>query len=275
MLELPCHSEGEQVMNLDRRKFLKIGGMGIFGFIAKPLIDFLIGTESGLASETMRRENAPGYNISADSRWAMLINAGKCKKGCTDCMNACHRIHNVPEIKDPKNEIKWIWSEPFENAFPDEHEYIGGGFQGKPVPILCNHCDNPPCVRVCPTKATWRRDDGIVMMDYHRCIGCRFCMAACPYGSRSFNWKDPRPHIRSTTAEFPTRTKGVVEKCNFCEERLAVGKIPACVEACKNKAMIFGDIRDPGSEIRKAMKESYSIRRKPGLGTAPQIYYIV
>ena len=99
-------------------------------------------------------------------------------------------------------------------------------------------------------------------------------MAACPYGSRSFNFKDPRPYIEETHPEFPTRMKGVVEKCNFCAERLAVGKIPACAET-SNGAIVFGDLEDPESDIRKLLKENYAIRRKSGLGTGPSVYYIV
>ena len=132
--------------------------------------------------------------------------------------------------------------------------------------VLCNHCDNPPCVRVCPVKATFRRDDGIVMMDYHSCIGCRFCMAACPYGARSLNWRDPRPFIKEPlNMEYPTRCRGVVEKCTFCFERLAKGLKPACVEACKDKALIFGDVEDTNSEIRKVLRENPTIQRKPQL----------
>jgi molybdopterin-containing oxidoreductase family iron-sulfur binding subunit len=141
---------------------------------------------------------------------------------------------------------------------------------------LCNHCDNPPCVRVCPTKATFRRADGIVMMDMHRCIGCRFCMAACPYGSRSFNFYDPRKFLPEVppNKEYPTRTKGVVEKCTFCTERLVTGQLPYCVEAAKG-AMLFGDMSDAGSAPRKALRSRFSIRRNPGLGTQPQVYYLV
>ena len=100
-------------------------------------------------------------------------------------------------------------------------------------------------------------------------------MAACPFGSRSFNWRDPRPHIKEINTEFPTRTKGVVEKCMFCEERLAKGQPPACVEVCPEKALVFGNLNDPESEVRKVLKENFSIRRKPGLGTGPEIYYLV
>jgi Fe-S-cluster-containing dehydrogenase component len=143
------------------------------------------------------------------------------------------------------------------------------------LPILCNHCDNPPCVRVCPTQATFRRPDGIVMMDYHRCIGCRFCMAACPFGARSMNYRDPRPFIRKLNPDFPTRTQGVVEKCNFCEERLYRGMLPACVVACKEKALVFGDVDNPRSDVRRLLNREFSSRRRAELGTKPQIYYIL
>jgi Fe-S-cluster-containing dehydrogenase component len=132
-------------------------------------------------------------------------------------------------------------------------------------------------VRACPTKATFKREsDGIVMMDFHRCIGCRFCMAACPFGARSFNFRDPRPFIAEANLnkEFPTRMKGVVEKCNFCAERIAVGEKPACVEASKS-ALVFGDLYDPESEVRQLIKTNYTIRRKQELGTEPSVYYIV
>ncbi len=128
---------------------------------------------------------------------------------------------------------------------------------------------------VCPTQATWKRDDGIVMMDWHRCIGCRYCIAACPYGSRSFNWRDPRPFIEEQDPDFPTRTRGVVEKCTFCDERLAKGKLPACVEACNENCLIFGDLENADSDVRKILEKRHSIRRKPGLGTQPEVYYLV
>jgi molybdopterin-containing oxidoreductase family iron-sulfur binding subunit len=111
-------------------------------------------------------------------------------------------------------------------------------------------------------------------MDFHRCIGCRFCMAACPFGARSFNYRDPRPFIKEINKEFPTRMKGVVEKCSFCVERLAVGQMPACVEASEGK-LAFGDLYDPESKVRKLIENHLTIRRKPQLGTEPSVYYIV
>jgi molybdopterin-containing oxidoreductase family iron-sulfur binding subunit len=114
-------------------------------------------------------------------------------------------------------------------------------------------------------------------MDMHRCIGCRFCMAGCPYGSRSFNFMDPRPYIAETNHDYPTRSKGVVEKCNFCAERLFLGQVPACVEAVQKRsgALVFGDLTQPSSDIRRIMREEHAIRRKPGLGTGPNVYYII
>jgi molybdopterin-containing oxidoreductase family iron-sulfur binding subunit len=208
----------------------------------------------------------------------MVIDLKACKggEGCSKCSEACHLVHNVPKFEDPRRVVKWIWTEPFSHVFPDQHHrYFGEEMKKRPTMVLCNHCDNPPCVRVCPTKATFRRDDGIVMMDYHRCIGCRYCIAACPYGSRSFNWTDPRPNVEKIYPGFPTRTKGVVEKCNFCAERLVRGLRPACVDACPEKAMHFGDLNKENSEIREILKDRYTIRRKPELGTNPEIFYIV
>jgi molybdopterin-containing oxidoreductase family iron-sulfur binding subunit len=217
------------------------------------------------------------------SRWAMAVDTRKCREngGCNDCAIACHSVHNVPKFDDKKDELKWIWREKFHYAFGDQdHAHLSHEVKESGLPLLCNHCDKPPCTKVCPTQATWKREkDGVVMMDWHRCIGCRYCVAACPYGSRSFNWRDPRAQMEKTgqkiDPDFPTRTRGVVEKCTFCEERLAKGQLPACVEACTHGALTFGDLEDPDSEVRKVLSENFSIRRKPGLGTQPQVYYIV
>jgi Fe-S-cluster-containing dehydrogenase component len=212
-------------------------------------------------------------------RLAMVIDPAKCleKDGCRACIDACHTAHNVPAIADARHEVKWIWKEKVERTFADAQDaaVFPVTLRGRDVLVFCNHCDNPPCVRVCPAGATWKRDDGIVAIDEHRCIGCRYCVAACPYGSRSFNWTDPRPHIAHIDAAYPTRTAGVVEKCTFCEERLAAGRLPACVEACPERALLFGDLGDPSSEVRRVLDARFSIRRKPELGTRPQLYYVV
>jgi Fe-S-cluster-containing dehydrogenase component len=255
-------------MEIDRRKFLQITGLAFLGLAAKPVFDLLPGPAAVDASS--------GSPLSG-KRWAMAIDIKACtdNDGCVDCISACHRVHNVPDIGNKKEEIKWIWETEFDKAFPNqENSLVKASLQNRSVLTLCNHCDNPPCVRVCPTQATWRRDDGIVMMDYHRCIGCRYCMAACPYGSRSFNWREPRPYLKEIDNSYPARTRGVVEKCNFCEERLADGKMPACVEACKSHALTFGELV-PGTDVYKIVSSNFSLRRKAELGTQPQVYYIL
>jgi molybdopterin-containing oxidoreductase family iron-sulfur binding subunit len=113
------------------------------------------------------------------------------------------------------------------------------------------------------------------MMDSHRCIGCKICLAACPYGARSINFVNPRPFIRKLNPDFPTRSKGVIEKCNFCEERLARGILPACVMACQENALVFGDVDDTRSKVRQILDRNFSIRRRAELGTKPQVYYIL
>jgi Fe-S-cluster-containing dehydrogenase component len=262
-------------MDSTRRRFLQIAGLSVLGLGVRPVGD-------ALATAPGSVEVGPEAKIG--KRWAMVVDMKKCakaKKGCDDCVKACNVAHNVPQFDNAKDEVKWIWLTSFEHAFPTEEnkfmdEYVHESMKNYPFVVLCNHCDNPPCVRVCPVQATFRREDGIVMMDYHRCIGCRFCMAACPYGARSLNWRDPRPFIKQYNREYPTRARGVVEKCTFCFERLAKGLIPACVDACKEqKALIFGDVEDPKSQIREVLRNNPTIRRKPQLGTQPQVYYIV
>ncbi len=260
-------------MKSSRRNFLKIAGISAVGLGVKPVLD-VFAVEHG---KTPMPKVIKGENALEAKRWGMAIDTRKLKteEDLKPIIEACDKTHNIPKFEDKRHEIKWIWAEEFEHEFPtQEHDFIDDRLKHLPFLTLCNHCKHPPCVRVCPTKATFQRPDGIVLMDFHRCIGCRFCMAACPYGSRSFNFRDPRPFIDKINPEFPTRTKGVVEKCNFCAERLAVGKLPACVEA-SNGTIIVGDLDDPDSKIRKVLKENYVIRRKPALGTGVSIFYII
>ncbi len=254
-------------MKITRKEFLRVMGFSALAAGAGKL----------LRAITDSKPAAPPA-AAARKRGGMVIDLQKCReqKDCTDCLRACRLAHNIPQIPDPAHEVKWIWEEPFDKVFPfQQTDFTRQAYSGHLLPILCNHCANPACVRVCPTAATWKREDGIVMMDWHRCIGCRYCMAACPYGSRSFNWSDPRPYIHPTNAEFPTRTKGVVEKCNFCEERLANGQPPACVAACKDKALVFGNLDDENSEVRQLLRARFSLQRQPELGTTPSIFYLV
>lgn len=253
-------------MKITRKEFLRIAGFAVAGAGAAKAVQVIGTAERGPQSS------------GAAKRWGMVIDFQKCRPGndCDDCLSACRLAHNIPEVPERDREVKWVWKERYEKVFPfQQTDYTRRAYDGQVLPVLCNQCAQPACVRVCPTAATWKREDGVVMMDWHRCIGCRYCMAACPYGSRSFNWSDPRPHIHNLNSDFPTRTKGVVEKCNFCEERLANGRAPACVEACRQKALVFGDLNDEQSAVRQLLRARYAVQRMPELGTGPSVFYLV
>ncbi|MDR0433622.1 MAG: 4Fe-4S dicluster domain-containing protein [Gracilibacteraceae bacterium] len=227
--------------------------------------------------EARTGEFRPDERALTAERWGLVIDVDKYNRlaGREKIAAACHRAHNVPAMPETKTEIKWIWEDDFAHSFAEmENPYLSDRIEEMRFPVLCNHCEEPACVKVCPTKATFQRPDGIVNMDYHRCIGCRFCMAGCPFGARSFNFFDPRPYIAEVEPNYPTRTGGVVEKCTFCVERLAAGLPPHCVEAAEG-AIIFGDLNDPASAARKALAAGFAIRRKVELGTGPCVYYLL
>ena len=257
-------------MNHTRRNFLKFMGVAAAGLCAASAGGAIAASGAGSSIKE-------GATASTAKRWGMVIDTKKCgtKEAIDVLAKACHAAHNVPDIPGKQN-VKWIWAAGYEQAFDQPNNYMDEGLEKREFATLCNHCTNAPCVRVCPTKATYKRPDGIVAMDYHRCIGCRYCMAGCPFGARSFNFMEPRKHLDLSTLnkEFPTRMRGVVEKCNYCVERLAHGKQPACVEASSG-AVVFGDLADANSEVRKLLREHYTIRRKPSLGTEPSVYYII
>ncbi|PIE58999.1 MAG: 4Fe-4S ferredoxin [Desulfobulbus propionicus] len=278
-------------MDKKRRNFLKLAGLStLAGLGGTAVVDRLVaGTHPPVAesagghatehAESKEKHAAHGAPKTG-KRYGMVIDTRKFHEDPSlgeKVTRACIQAHNIPEFPETKDAIKWIWMVDYENSFPNKsHLYKDEATEEHQVPVLCNHCDNPPCVRACPTKATFKNKDGLVIMDFHRCIGCRFCMAACPYGMRSFNWRNPRDFIKEVNRDFPTRMRGVVEKCNFCAERIGVGIKPACVEACGDSgAMVFGDLNDPHSEVRKMLKDNYTIQRKPSLGTHPSVFYIV
>lgn len=258
-------------MNLNRKEFLKLTAIStVFGVGGGTAI-------SALANPKLFASEHDSGETEGKVRWGLAIDMSKCESGCTKCSDTCHAIHNVPKVDNKKHEIKWLWKEKFGALFPeDETPFMAEEAKEQEYLTLCNQCKNPPCVRVCPTQATFKRDkDGIVMMDYHRCIGCRFCMAGCPYGSRSFNFEVPRKYLdpEKIDLHYPTRTKGVVEKCTLCYERIDQGGKPACVEACDKGAIVFGDLNDPNSEIRAVIRKNHTMRRKSELGTNPSVFY--
>jgi molybdopterin-containing oxidoreductase family iron-sulfur binding subunit len=203
--------------------------------------------------------------------------------GCRRCVYACveennqskdPQIHWISVLRFKKGE-KWVDLVESEKYYNPEKVPEEGYFY---MPVQCQQCKNPPCVRVCPTQATWKEPDGIVVIDYNWCIGCRYCMAACPYGARHFNWTDPgrkSGEINPQTHYLGNRPryKGVVEKCTFCIQRTRNGRYPACVEACPVGARKFGNLLDPNSEIRYAIEHKRVFRLKEDLNTYPNFYY--
>lgn len=267
-------------MDESRRAFLKKAGYAGLGVgCGFPLLS---------AACNALNQDASGAGSSAH-QLAMVIDVQKClredvRRACIAACNEAHSVSDDANAEMPERRLEWLRTETFEHAFPDEvHGHIAEQLKGKPVLALCNHCTSPACVKVCPTGATWkRRSDGIVMMDMHRCIGCRYCVVACPYGARRFNWRDPRPYLKGKTrSEYPTREKGVVEKCTFCAEVLRSGgpdAKPACVVAAnrvQEGALAFGNLRDPKSDVSRVLRERRTICRRIGLGTGPNVYYIV
>jgi molybdopterin-containing oxidoreductase family iron-sulfur binding subunit len=263
-------------MDSSRRRLLQLLGLSSLALTARPVLNAF--AKEAEQTEESQAVIKPNEKALTAKQWAMVIDTRKFESAADvePLVEACDTIHNVPHLKNKRHEIKWIWETHYHNAFPGKAgQFLSEAVEHTPFIVLCNHCENPPCVRACPTKATFKREsDGIVLMDFHRCIGCRFCMAACPFGARSFNFRDPRPFIKETNKGYPTRSKGVVEKCNFCAERLAVGQLPACVEASEGK-LAFGDLYDSQSEVRELIRTHYTIRRKQVLGTEPSVYYIV
>ncbi|HET7636754.1 MAG TPA: 4Fe-4S dicluster domain-containing protein, partial [Candidatus Limnocylindria bacterium] len=138
----------------------------------------------------------------------------------------------------------------------------------------CQHCDNAPCVKVCPVGATYRRDDGVVMMDSTRCIGCRYCMIACPYGARVFNWGEPERPNGLETGMVTARPVGTVEKCTFCVHRLAEGQVPSCVWSCPAGARVFGDLDDPDSRVARLIRDRGGEMLLEEKGTQPKVRYL-
>jgi Fe-S-cluster-containing dehydrogenase component len=247
-------------------------------------------TPSELATtiERLREETRQRYGAEVTIRdvrptegvqFAYALNLSICI-GCRKCAEACHqennhdrRTHNsyirVLEMEQGSMDLERG------DAFYDHEVPAPGKFY---MPVQCQQCENPPCVKVCPVEATWQERDGIVVVDYNWCIGCRYCEAACPYHARRFNWQAPEipaDEINPDQAYLSNRIRpqGVVEKCTFCLHRTREGRLPACLEACPTGARVFGNVLDPNSEIRWVLENKRVFVLKEELGTKPRFFY--
>jgi Fe-S-cluster-containing dehydrogenase component len=265
--------ESNMAQTVGRRQFLKLGLAGVATAAVGVGMAKMPFAPSTVAKKAPQANGHSSESATSTHRWAMVIDESKCS-GCSACLNACRAYNDVAPDKS--------WSRVETSVKADGERTF------RPVP--CMHCQDAPCVEICPVGASYKRDDGIIMMDYDRCIGCRYCQLACPYGARSFNWEaftDDNPAVPTYgQPEVPRRPRGVPEKCSFCYQRidrgLAMGMTPgvdqaatpACVVACSYGARVFGDLNDPESPASQALAGREVYRIKEELGTEPRVYYL-
>ena len=237
--------------NPSRRNFFKSGAAAVTLTLAPGITVMAFGGTAASAA-----------GADAGKRWGLLIDVNKCAKDCTACVTACKDENGWAGYGDPEQNSQWIRKVTMRNkATGHETE----------MPVMCQHCEDPPCVDVCPTGASFKRVDGIVLVDKHTCIGCRYCMMACPFKARSFVHEpvnNQKPHA--------PRGQGTVESCTLCVHRVDKGQIPACVEACDatgHGAMVFGVLNDPASDISKALASYPSVALRPDLDLNPGVRY--
>ena len=217
----------------------------------------------------------PGVLFGYGLDLSRCIGCRRCVYGCVNENNQSRepQIHWIRVLEMEKSKgINLEESDPYYNPdkVPEEDSFY--------MPVACQQCRNAPCVKVCPVEATWQEADGIVVVDYDHCIGCRCCMAACPYGARHFNWAEPELEAEQVNPNMHylgnrPRPKGVVEKCTFCVQRVRNGRYPACVEICPVGARKFGNLLDEADEIRVLMREKRVFVLKEDLNTQPKFYY--
>ncbi len=219
--------------------------------------------------------------ILGDTEFAYILNIGRCI-GCRKCVYACMKENNTsrnPQIQYIRVLKLKKGAIDLESASHDYPEKEAADPNYVYMPVQCQQCRKPPCVKVCPVKATWMEKDGLVVVDYNWCIGCRYCEAACPYHARRFNFSETAilpEEINPTMGYLSNRLRslGVMEKCTFCLHRSRKGQYPACHDACPTGARKFGDLRDPESEARKILERERVYVLKQEVGTLPRFYYV-
>ena len=238
---------------LSRRGFLAISAATLGGVMLAP----------GIRLIEIAGARAPEQAVSRQVRWGLLIDTNKCAPGCDDCVKACATENGIKATGHPRTDSQWIRKVELKDMRSGRKHS---------VPVMCQHCAQPPCVDVCPTGASFKRADGIVLVDRHTCIGCRYCMMACPYKARSFVHEP----LEEQRADVP-RGKGCVEGCTLCVHRLDSGnKVTACAEACAkagHHAIVFGDLNDPASEISRRVREWNTVQLRADLKLDPGVRY--
>jgi tetrathionate reductase subunit B len=225
-----------------RRKFLGQGAALVGAVTLAP----------GIFLHSVANARPADEPASSAVRWGFLIDANKCDANCDKCVTACSKENGLTGHDRPQTDAQWIRKVTVRDT-ETKHSVS--------LPIMCQHCAHPPCVDVCPTGASFKRADGIVLVDKHICIGCRYCMMACPYKARSFVHEDLHDQ-----KSYAPRGKGTVESCTMCVHRVDRGDIPACAEACPEKAILFGDLNDANSAIAKRIAEVASTEIRGDLG---------
>ena len=305
MSDKPDPADGNDKFDAARRNFLRGIGLGAAA-AAQPawggqtFADAMAGffqkhyqkmspDEVEAALERIERRAASRYGVEIDCAntppqegvvFGYAINISRCR-GYRDCVHACVKENNLGR----DSQVQYIrvlqMDQGDSNLEHSDHYYdpetvpVEGKYY---LPVQCMQCDDPPCVKACPVEATWMEPDGIVVVDYDWCIGCRYCMTACPYWARHFNWTEPEIPAEESNTETHflgnrPRPRGVVEKCHFCIQRTRTGRQPACMEACPTGARIFGNLLDPDSEIRYVLANKQVFRLKEDLGTEPKFWY--
>ncbi len=220
-------------MSIDRRQFLGLSAAAVATTALTP----------GLRLIELAQARSPEAATSSLHRWGLLIDSSKCADGCTSCVDACHTENGVTNHGRPATDAQWIRKVTLKDQQTGHVQTL---------PLMCLHCEEPPCVDVCPTGASFKRADGIVLVDKHICIGCRYCMMACPYKARSFVHE-----VTTGQKSHAPRGKGTVESCTLCVHKVDRGDgSTACADACKqagHQAILFGDLKDPTSEISKRL----------------------
>lgn len=257
-------------MEISRRAFIKSGGLGLLGAVIIP------GSMTPSFREVMQPDAVqpviPNSHDSKDHYWRFIVDIRKCI-GCGKCVRACKQENDVPlDIAETRTWVERYVISQSEEVFVDSPnagidgfsaDHVNNKYQNLDimksffVPKLCNHCQSAPCVQVCPVAATYSTKEGVVLVDRKACIGCKYCIQACPYGARFFDH----------------RLK-VVDKCTWCYHRITKGLLPACVEVCPTGARLFGDTRDTESQVSQTLRKETLGILKPDLGTEPMVYYV-